>query len=389
MAPPARVEPAERQDRAPDCVSTRYCVSGPVDHLLELPVQIGSPEFFRVTDFVDWSRDKRLELNPDFQRRAVWNQDIKSYLVNSILMGFPMPKVYMRTKIDTTSQKTVREVVDGQQRIRTILEFASNSLRLNKRAAQYSGLRYQDLSNDDKQAFLSYTISVEQLVNASNNVVLEIFYRLNTYSVPLNAAELRNAQHNGEFKFAVRDSSVSLTWFWDKYEILSTRQRLRMADDELVAEMYGVLIDGVKNAGKPYLDRLYQRFDARFTDAQNISEKMTTVISFMDKNLSPAMQDELFSRPPQFLMLFAVVAHKLYDLPPGDLGDDLPTRQRDRSLDTERAVINLLNLSAAVAQDPPPSDVADFAFASRGATVRISSRRVRFREIWNAINDTF
>jgi hypothetical protein len=96
-----------------------------------------------------------------------------------------MPKVYMRTRIDTVSQRTVREIVDGQQRIRAIIDFATGQLRLNPRALEFAGMRYDDLDEDTKESFLSYSISVEQLINASDNTVLEIFARLNTYSIPL------------------------------------------------------------------------------------------------------------------------------------------------------------------------------------------------------------
>lgn len=353
----------------------------------ENPMQIGHPEQFRVTDFLDWHKNKRLELNPNFQRRAVWNQDIRSYLINSLLLGFPMPKVYMRSKIDVVSQQTVREVVDGQQRIRAILDFATGQLRLNKRAGEFAGLRYDDLDMDHKQAFLSYSVSVEQLINASDNIVLEVFARLNTYSVPLNAAELRNAKFNGDFKFAVRDLATKLGWFWERYNILTVKARVRMLDDDLTAELYGILADGIKNAGKPYIDKLYSRFDARFPEADLLTQRIVEIVDYLDFSFRETLEGELFSRPPQLLILFAAVAHKLYGIPEGDLGEALPTRTSD-PIDVEKANANLSNLTTAVASDPPSEGFSDFVIASTGATVRMPSRSVRFQYVWNALTDT-
>ncbi len=351
-------------------------------------MQLGLPESFRIADFLDWHREKRLQLNPDFQRRSVWTHDGRSFLINSVLRGFPMPKVYLRTTIDTLSQKAVREVVDGQQRIRAVIDFANGTLRLNKRAAEYAGMRYLDLDDDAKQAFLSYSISVEQLMNANDNVVLEIFSRLNTYSVPLNAAELRNAKYNGDFKFTINQLAKRLSWLWEKYSILSIRDRLRMQDDEFTAELAGVLLDGVKNGGKPYLDRLYGSHDATFEQSEKISSRIENTLMYVDTYFADAVGAELFSRPPHLLILFAAVAHRLHGIPKGDLGSEWPDRNATGSIDPERANDNLLLLTSAVTDDNPTEQFTDFALASKGATVRKQSRITRFRYVWQAITGT-
>jgi len=91
-------------------------------------------EQYNVAQFIEWNDKKQLTLNPNFQRRSVWTLDGKSYLVDTLLRGLPMPKVYMRTTIDVSTQRAVRDIVDGQQRMRAILDFAKGELRPNKRA---------------------------------------------------------------------------------------------------------------------------------------------------------------------------------------------------------------------------------------------------------------
>jgi len=76
---------------------------------------------YSINDFVEWDAAKQLELNPKFQRRAVWTDKAKSFLMDTILRGKPIPKVFIRQKINVTTKTSIREVVDGQQRLRTIL----------------------------------------------------------------------------------------------------------------------------------------------------------------------------------------------------------------------------------------------------------------------------
>ncbi len=208
-------------------------------------------EQYRISDFLDWHREKRLELSPDFQRGSVWTPAARTFLIDTILRQLPVPKVYLRTRINVATKKSVREVVDGQQRLRAILDFAENKLVLSKRASEFVGKRYSDLSEQQQEAFLSYPIAVDQLVNASIDDVLEVFARLNSYTVSLNDPEKRHAKWQGDFKWAIRASSRKWAAFWEKYKVLTVRERIRMLDDSLTAEMVGILLEGIKDGGQP------------------------------------------------------------------------------------------------------------------------------------------
>ena len=109
-------------------------------------------EQYRIADFLEWHREKKLKLNPDFQRGSVWTPAARTFLIDTILRGFPIPKIYLRTAVDTDTKQSYREVVDGQQRLRAIIDFANDKFALSKRAGEFSGLRYSTLESD-RQAF--------------------------------------------------------------------------------------------------------------------------------------------------------------------------------------------------------------------------------------------
>lgn len=70
---------------------------------------------YRISDFLTWKREGTLVLNPNFQRRSVWKKGEKSYLIDSILKGLPIPIIFLRDlRADLKTFKSKRDVVDGQ-----------------------------------------------------------------------------------------------------------------------------------------------------------------------------------------------------------------------------------------------------------------------------------
>ena len=347
-------------------------------------------EQHQISDFLDWNRTKSLSLNPYFQRRRVWSHSAKVDLIDTILRGFPMPKVYLRQRIDLASMTSLREVVDGQQRLSTIFEFADDKITLNKRAREFAGLKYSDLEAIFQEAFLSYPIAVEQLVNASDDDVLEVFARLNSYTLPLNSQELRHATFSGDFKWAVNSSARRWSILWDQYEIVSTRERVRMADDQLMAEMYGVILDGVTDGGQPNIKKLYERMENNFPDQDSTEGKMDLVLSYFVDHLADSLKGTAVLRSPHFLMLFSALAHSKVGLPIGGIGNEMPNRSMANFADMTRIYENLTTL-AGVLETPEPEatlrkpSLRGFKAASASSTQRISSRKTRFLTYFKAL----
>jgi hypothetical protein len=82
---------------------------------------------YTVADFLGWMRTGELELSPSFQRRPVWQPTAKSYFIDTVVKGLPAPIIFLRERIDIETTRSIKEVVDGQQRLRTVLSFVDPS----------------------------------------------------------------------------------------------------------------------------------------------------------------------------------------------------------------------------------------------------------------------
>lgn len=333
-------------------------------------------EQYRIHDFVAWDENKELVLNPHFQRRSVWDPQARTLLIDSILRRMPVPKIYMRTKLDVRSKRSIREVVDGQQRLRAILAFAKGEFALTRRAQEFAGLKYEDLDEALQEDFLSYPLAVDSLVNASDTDVLEVFARLNSYTVTLVPAEKRHAKFQGDFKWAVHAAAKDWRLLWEEYQIVSGRDRLRMGDDSLMAEMFGVVMKGVTDGGAPNIEHLYEDNETTFPSERESRAQVDRTLQLVTESFGPLVKDTPLSRAPQFLMLFAAAAAVTEGIPQGQL---LPEDVRTSSIDLEGARDRLSLLAEAIEEDEPSKQFVRFRDAAIGSTQRIATRSIRFR----------
>jgi hypothetical protein len=336
------------------------------------------PLTLQISDIIQWYRKKELVINETFQRYSVWTPQAKTFLIDTILHELPIPKLYLRTKLDPKRQTSIREVVDGQQRIRAIVEFADNNFRLLKRSEDFQGLKYDDLDDEQKEAFLGYTLTIEQLLNATDDDVIDIFARLNSYTVTLNAAEKRHAEFQTEFKFAVRKASEKFRPFVEQFNIFTVKQRFRMADDEFMAEAFGLVLNGVTDGGAARMEKLYkQQSDKKFTENihKDIIAKLAYAIGFLEKKV-PEILSNQFCKHYQLLMIIAAILHHKYGIPDGQVVK-LPARKKLASKD--KILEEIAKLERAFSRDDKSAEDSEFIESSTSSTQRIASRRIRFR----------
>src|ERR1700761_7643058 len=137
----------------------------------------------------------QLQMKPPFQRNLVWTTKQKSFLIDTILNGYPVPELYMQDITDETGSK-IYTVVDGQQRITACLEFLNNQFQIDpKDSPSFADLSFDDLSLELKKKVYSYTFVIRQLPEMSDAELRDIFSRLNRNNVVLNSQELRQATY--------------------------------------------------------------------------------------------------------------------------------------------------------------------------------------------------
>lgn len=136
-----------------------------------------------------------LELQPEFQRLHVWDNSKSSRLIESVLLEVPIPVIYLSEESDSKYS-----VIDGQQRLNAFIKFLENSLRLSglRILTEQNGKKFQDIPKNLQDKFENATIRIIEIRKESHpDVKFEIFERLNTGAVQLNAQELRNCIYRG------------------------------------------------------------------------------------------------------------------------------------------------------------------------------------------------
>jgi hypothetical protein len=269
---------------------------------------------YSINDFIEWEKNKQLELNPSFQRRPVWNDKAKSYLIDTILRGKPIPKVFIRQKINVSTKTSMRDVVDGQQRIRTILSYVRDGFVVSPRQnKEFGGKIFSALDEDVQAQVLSYEISVDLLINLPDADILDIFGRLNSYAVILNEQEKINALHFGPFKLLADKIGRKYYDYWTAQGILTKQQVLRMLEVNLVADLLIALREGIKS--KKQITKFYNQYEKQYDDDVVVVEEcFDKVITKIAEIYPESLTDTEFSRVHLYYTLFTAVAHCLYGL---------------------------------------------------------------------------
>ncbi len=216
-----------------------------------------------ISDIRDWSKARRLELRPDFQRRAVWSAPARIMLMDTILRGVPMPKIFLSNTI--RDGNTYRIVIDGQQRITAILDFLRDKFSLDKPyTGDKEGKRFSELDQETQDHFLSYQIDFNEAYNTSDEENREVYSRVNKYTFPLTKQELRRADFPGDFLDVSEE--LAINEYFNTIGIFTPVNRRRYADVEYVSELLAAMIDGIQDK-KVTLDSFYieyAKWDKRY-----------------------------------------------------------------------------------------------------------------------------
>jgi hypothetical protein len=336
---------------------------------------------YPVSDFLQWKGSEQLELTPKFQRRDVWPAKAKSYLIDSIVRKMPIPPVFLRLQTLTDPPRTVREVVDGQQRLSCVLNYIAGGFPiLAVHNAEYGNMYYSDLPDDVKQDVLSYKFQVNTLENVSDAEVLRIFARLNTYTEKLKAQELLNAEYFGAFKQAIYDIALRYYPFWTGMKIFTDEKIARMAEAEFTSELVISMIGGIRNTKAAQIRSYYKKYDDEFPRAREVAERFDRTINVISAAYGDALAKSPFRRLPYFYSLFLAVYDYQFGLPVPQHEEPELALVEQRPQRVVRSAVLGRNLRALQAEMENPgvgTPLAAFIEAGAKATADPGKRRGR------------
>lgn len=333
---------------------------------------------YSVHDFREWNMSRQLVLSPRFQRRSVWTENARSYLMDTIIRGKPIPKVFIRQMIDPSSGHSIREVVDGQQRLRTILSYIDDGFVIRRtHNKEFGGLYFSQLADAERVRVLSYEISTDLLINVSDAQVLDIFARLNSHAVVLNQQEKLNASHFGPFKRLADELGHEYLEYWVANGLLREAQIMRMQDVALTADLLIAMCDGIQS--KKQIGAYYKAYEEQFPfDTDELATRFRSAMGVIGEIFPEGVKHSEFRRIHLFYSLFTAVYHLQFGL----AGLDDATRGIIHSLQLPR-VRNTWDRIEYIFEADDPADLlpADRQFLndSRRATTDASVRERRTR----------
>lgn len=348
---------------------------------------------YRVSDFLSWQKAGTLNLSPSFQRRPVWLQDAKSYFVDTVIRGLPVPIIILREKrSDISKLEPVREVVDGQQRLRTIFSFidlkllkdfshsSDNFLLLPEHNEEYAGKAFQTLPVQVQQNILDYEFSVQILpAGTDDREVLGIFARLNSTGVTLTHQELRNAQYFGSFKLLMYKLATEQLYRWRDWKIFTEYNIARMEEVEFVSELSMMMLRGqIIGKTKNAIDSVYKENDKEFAEGEEIMRRFRILMDTIEDLFGNNLKSLPFHRKTLFFSLFAF----LYDYRFG-LTSGLATKVKAKPVDSSLANA-LTRVGEKIERKEAPMEVLD---AAARRTTHPSSRNIIFAYLGNVIKD--
>jgi len=252
-----------------------------------------------------------LELNPPFQRNPVWTDKQKSYLIDTILNGYPIPELYMQ-EYSSADGRERHVVVDGQQRIRACLEFIEGKFELTETDTEaWRGLSFDDLLENQKKTVFGYNFQVRLLPEMPEIELRAMFSRLNRNVVALNAQELRHATYWGPFiktmeKLADEDA-------WTAFGLFTPNDVRRMLDVEYVSELAVALLHGLQNK-KDSLEKWYGAYEENFDEQPEVETTFLKVTGEIAQ-LLPDIRNTRWRKKSDFYSLFLYLADLRRQLP--------------------------------------------------------------------------
>lgn len=231
----------------------------------------------KVRELITSIRDKKLVPDPKFQRRLVWTNKDKCAFLETVLMNYPFPEIYIAAgDVNVETGEGTEMLVDGQQRITTLYQYFTNSpdLLLTSSIRPYNALR-----KEEKEAFLQYDVVVRDLGAVDLEVIRGVFQRINATRYALNAMEIHNSRFEGEFKRFAEEYAQRP--FFEVHRIFSASEIRRMQDMRFLAVLASTILSAYFNRDEEVEDFL-RRYNDEFPLREDLEKELDSVIDFVE-----------------------------------------------------------------------------------------------------------
>jgi len=277
-----------------------------------------------------------LILGPDFQRKLVWKKQHKYAFIETILLNFPFPEVYIASEeVDIANLKAREIVVDGKQRLSSIVDYIQNDGDFSN---QKSITHFDDLEISEKREFLNYLITVKDLKDIGEERIIEVFKRINSTNYSLNSNEILNAEYGGgEFAifsklltdndyvpseketniFIAADLKHKIISFFEENKVFSNNDVKRMFDSQYIMLIASTLLEGSYFGRSNRINHYLEKYNDEFSNYTNILERLTNSISII-KELKFSTGSYWFNKANLFTLIV-----ELNDVKKSDLDLDL------------------------------------------------------------------
>lgn len=272
--------------------------------------------------FDDQNKQGNLDLRPSFQRRPVWVDEERSFLIDSILRGYPVPELYVQSSTDAGSAQYA--IVDGQQRLRACLDYFNDGFAVTFDVDKlqplhtladtpWYGRRFSQLTEDEQRRFRRYKLIVRDLEDMGETEVRHLFYRLNQSNVSLNAQELRYSIYQGGL-LALSERLIERPE-WDHFRLFTKQQRRRMLDSEFISELIIGYLHWPQNK-KDNLDAYYRQYASFLPSEEDVIDAFDrTLEALRSAYPSPHFAGARWYRKSDFYTLFLAVARGVLAVP--------------------------------------------------------------------------
>lgn len=328
-----------------------------------------------IADIREWNGNGTLLLQPDYQRREVWGDAARVMLIDSILNDIPMPKIFVSKSIK--EMRTYRSVIDGQQRITTILSFLNDGFGLaNPYKGSYAGKKFSELPDDVQNEVLLYSVDFNEASGLPPEELREVYSRVNKYLVPLNRQELRKADFPGDF-LRIAEEMANLDSL-DEFGLFNVTARRRSLDVEYVSELLAAQLKGISDK-KDAIDECYRDYatwpGSESSAARVEFEGVIADIADIFDSTFPMKKTRWKQKADFYSFYFAVLSLRRVGLV---LSDDLSFLRQD-----------LLLLDKRIAPTSEVPILSKYAVYCVSQANSASSRKWRMQFIWAILRGSY